>query len=82
VNDYASLIVALLKSSGIGELPPIVRPELIRDGLLVEVMPQWHLPTFDLSIAHLNNRFVPRHVRVFIELATQMVPKLFRNLPR
>jgi DNA-binding transcriptional LysR family regulator len=82
VNDYTSLIVALLKGSGIGELPPIVQPELIRDGLLVEVMPDWHLPTFDLTIAHLNNRFVPRHVRVFKEFATQMVPKLFRTLPR
>lgn len=82
VNDYTSLIVALLKGSGIGELPPIVQPELIRDGLLVEVMPEWHLPTFDLTIAHLNNRFVPRHVRVFKEFATQMVPKLFRTLPR
>jgi DNA-binding transcriptional LysR family regulator len=82
VNDYASLIVALLNGSGIGELPPIVRPELIRDGLLVEVMPQWHLPTFDLTIAHLNNHFVPRHVRVFKEFASQMVPNLFTNLPR
>jgi DNA-binding transcriptional LysR family regulator len=82
VNDYTSLIVALLKGSGIGELPPIVQPELIRDGLLVEVMPDWHLPTFDLTIAHLNNRFVPRHVRVFKEFATQMVPKLFQTLPR
>ena len=82
VNDYASLIVALLEGAGIGELPPIVQPDLIRDGLLVEVMPQWHLPTFDLTIAHLNNRFVPRHVRVFKEFASQMVPKLFRSLPR
>jgi DNA-binding transcriptional LysR family regulator len=82
MNDYTSLIVALLKGSGIGELPPIVQPELIRDGLLVEVMPQWHLPTYDLTIAHLNNRFVPRHVRVFKEFATQTVPTLFRNLPR
>jgi len=81
MNDYAGLVVALLEGSGIGELPPIVQPELMRKGLLVEVMPQWHLPLFDLTIAHLRDRYMPRQVRVFKEFATQMVPKLFPTLP-
>jgi DNA-binding transcriptional LysR family regulator len=81
MNDYSGLIVALLNGSGIGELPPIVRPELIRKGLLVEVMPEWHLPVFDLTIAHLRDRYIPRHVRVFKEFAIRMVPKLFPRLP-
>src|SRR6266478_9221641 len=37
-------------------LPPVVQPELIRDGQLVEVMPEWHFHTFDLSVVHLSNR--------------------------
>jgi DNA-binding transcriptional LysR family regulator len=82
INDYASLIVALLEGAGIGELPPIVQPDLMRKGLLVEVMPDWHLPVFDLTIAHLRDRYIPRHVLVFKEFANEMVPKLFRNLPR
>jgi hypothetical protein len=53
----------------------------MRKGLLVEVIPQWHLPIFELTIAHLRDRYLPRHVRVFKEFATQMVPKLFPNLP-
>jgi DNA-binding transcriptional LysR family regulator len=81
MNDYAALAVALLAGMGIGELPPIVRPELIRQGRLVEVMPQWHLPRFDLTIAHLRKSHTPRLVRVFKEFATQMVPKLFPTLP-
>jgi DNA-binding transcriptional LysR family regulator len=81
MNDYAGLVVALLEGSGIGELPPIVQPELMHKGLLVEVMPQWHLPVFDLTIAHLRDRYIPRQVRVFKEFATQMVPKLFPKLP-
>lgn len=81
MNDYSGLVIALLKGSGIGELPPIVQPDLMRHGLLVEVMPEWHLPVFDLSIAHLRDRYIPRHVRVFKEFATQMVPKLFPTLP-
>jgi len=82
MNDYAGLAVALVQGCGIGELPPIVQPELIRDGLLVEVMPQWHLPVFDLTIAHLRDRHLQRQARVFQDFATQMVPTLFPRLPR
>jgi DNA-binding transcriptional LysR family regulator len=81
MNDYSGLVVALLEGLGIGELPPIVQPELMRKGLLVEVMPEWHLPVFDLTIAHLRDRYVPRHMRIFKEFASQMVPKLFPRLP-
>jgi DNA-binding transcriptional LysR family regulator len=81
MNDYAALSVALLAGAGIGELPPILRPDLVGAGRLIEVMPQWHLPRFDLSIAHPRHSHMPRQVRVFKEFATQMVPKLFPALP-
>jgi DNA-binding transcriptional LysR family regulator len=81
MNDFAGLTPALLAGEGIGDLPPIVQPELVRDGRLVEVMPNWHFPTFDLSLVHLSNRLVPRPVRVFKEFAVQMAPKLFPDLP-
>jgi DNA-binding transcriptional LysR family regulator len=81
MNDYSALVIALLSCAGIGELPPIVQPDLIRKGLLVEVMPQWHLPRFDLIVAHPRGRHMPRQVRVFEDFAIQMVPKLFSALP-
>jgi DNA-binding transcriptional LysR family regulator len=81
INDFTGLVAALLDGCGIGELPPIVQPELMRSGQLVEVMPQWHLPVFDLSIAHLRDRYLPRQVRIFRDFATQMVPGLFAALP-
>ena len=81
MNDFAGLTPALLAGEGIGELPPIVQPELVRDGRLVEVMPNWHFPTFDLSLVRLSNRLVPRPVRVFKEFAVQMAPKIFPDLP-
>jgi DNA-binding transcriptional LysR family regulator len=81
MNDYAGLAGALLAGSGIGELPPIVQPELLRKGLLVEVMQEWHLPLFHLVIAHRRRGHLPRHVRLFKEFATQMVPRLFPALP-
>jgi len=81
MNDYAGLATALLAGTGIGELPPIVQPELLREGLLVEVMPAWHLSLYDLSLVHLGNRFIPRPVRAFKEFAAQLTPKLFPTLP-
>jgi DNA-binding transcriptional LysR family regulator len=81
MNDFAGLTPALLAGEGIGDLPPIVQPELVRDGRLVEVMPNWHFPTFDLSLVRLSNRLVPRPVRVFKEFAVQMAPKIFPDLP-
>jgi DNA-binding transcriptional LysR family regulator len=81
INEYSGLATALLSGAGIGDLPPIVQPELVRSGKLVEVMPRWHFGTFQLSLVHLGNRFVPRPVRLFKELAAQMAPALFPSLP-
>ncbi len=36
MNDYTGLAAALLAGVGIGDLPPIVKPELLRDGRLVD----------------------------------------------
>jgi DNA-binding transcriptional LysR family regulator len=81
INEYAGLAVALLAGAGIGELPPIVQPDLLRQGRLVEVMPKWHLRVFNLSLVHLSKRYVPRAVRVFKDFAAEMVPALFPKLP-
>ncbi len=81
INEYSGLAAALLAGAGIGELPPIVQPHLLREGNLVEVMPKWHLRVFNLSIVHLGNRYIPRPVRAFKDFAVKMVPKLFPHLP-
>jgi len=81
INEYAGLATALLAGVGIGDLPPIVQPELLREGRLVEVMPKWHFPNVNLSLVHHGNRYVPRPVRVFKEIAAQMASTLFPKLP-
>jgi DNA-binding transcriptional LysR family regulator len=81
MNDYTGLAAALLAGAGIGDLPPVVQPGLIRDGRLVEVMPEWRFPSFDLSLVHLSNRHVSRPVRLFKEFAAEMSPMLFPVLP-
>jgi DNA-binding transcriptional LysR family regulator len=81
MNDFAGLTLALLASGGIGDLPPVVQPELMREGRLVEVMPQWRFRTQDLSLVHLGSRNMPRPVRLFKEFATRMAPTLLHDLP-
>jgi DNA-binding transcriptional LysR family regulator len=81
MNDFAGLTAALADGGGIGDLPPIVMPELIREGRLVEVLPDWRFQTFDLWIAHLDHRRLSRPVRVFREFLHEMVPTLFPSLP-
>jgi DNA-binding transcriptional LysR family regulator len=81
INEYVGLATALLAGVGIGDLPPIVQPELLREGRLVEVMPKWRFNTFNLSLVHLGNRYIPRPVRVFKEFATQMASTLFPKIP-
>ncbi len=81
INDYAGIVPALLAGVGIGELPPLVRPELVRRGRLVEVMPNWRLQTFDLWLLHAGNRHVSRAVGLFKEFAVKTAPKLFPKLP-
>jgi len=81
MNDYAGLASALLAGTGIGDLPPLVQPELLSGGRLVEVMPNWHFCNFNLWLVHLGNRYITRPVRVFKEFATQMAPTLFPTLP-
>ena len=82
MNDYAGIAHALAADKGIGELPPLVQPELLRSGRLIEVMPTWRFRPFDLSLLHVGNRHIPRAVRVFKEFAAQMVPTLFPELPK
>ena len=81
MNDYAGLATALLAGAGIGDLPPLVQPELLREGRLVEVMADWRFRPFPLSVVHVGGRYVPRVVRVFQEFAMERVPRLFPELP-
>ncbi len=81
MNDYAGLAAALLAGVGVGELPPLVQPDLLRSGRLVELMPGWRFRAVDLSVAHLADRHLARPVRVFRDFAERMAPTLFPSLP-
>ena len=79
MNDYTGLASALLAGAGVGELPPLVQPELPRNGRLVEVVPKWRFRTLNFSVAHLANRYIPRPVRTFKESAPKWRRRCFQR---
>jgi len=81
MNEYSGVAAAVLRGAGIGDLPPVVAPELFESGQLVEVMPDWRFPTLDMSLVHLSNRNISRAVRLFKDFAADMVPTMFPGLP-
>ena len=81
INDFTGVSAGLLAGLGVGDLSPLVLPDLVAEGKLVEVMTEWRFPAFDLSLIHLGNRHMPRAARVFKEFAAEMAPILFPALP-
>jgi DNA-binding transcriptional LysR family regulator len=81
MNDFSGLAPALVAGAGIGELPPVVLPNLVEDGRLVEVMPEWRFRTRELFLVHVANRHLSKPYRLFKEFAVQTSPTLFPNLP-
>jgi DNA-binding transcriptional LysR family regulator len=80
INDYSEMASLLLSGAGIGEIPPMVQPDLLQNGGLVEVMPQWRFQPVKMSIVHLGNRYVSRAVRLFKDVAAEFIPTLVPKL--
>jgi hypothetical protein len=59
----------------------VVQPDLVRDGRLIVIMPEWHFRIFDLWMVHPSNRHISRPVRPFKEFAVPMARALFPSLP-
>jgi len=81
MNDYVGVATALVQGAGVGEVPPLVQPDLIPSGKLVEIMPRWRLRTFHLWMVHLGNRYIAKPVRLFKDFAAERLPAMFPNLP-
>jgi LysR family transcriptional regulator AphB len=75
---YANTAHVLLQASvaglGIALLPEVLTASYLRDGYLVEVLPEHCVKGLDLYLVYLSRRQLPRAVSVFIEFAmTKMV---------
>ena len=81
MNDYAGLAEAAAGGAGISDLPPIVRPQLLKSGRLVEVLQDWRLKAETLSIVRVGARHVPNALRAFMDFAAAGAKKMFPELP-
>lgn len=80
MNDYLGVAKVVGAGHGIGELPPVVRPDVLRGGDVVTVLADWAMPETDVSIVHLSNRHLPRAVRAFKTFATEQAPAIVADL--
>lgn len=81
VGDAAGLVAAVLADGGICDLPPLLRSDLLRNGRLVEVMPDWRFQASDLHLLQAGGRYVSRPARLFGQMAAAMASGLFPDLP-
>lgn len=76
LNDYAGIQCAAEAGQGIAEIPSIICGEALRDGRLIEIMPDWRLPSTILSAVYPSNQNLSRIVRLFKDFCVEQVGAL------
>ncbi|CAM3067932.1 LysR family transcriptional regulator [Moritella viscosa] len=69
-NGYA-LITNALTGNGIIRVPRMYCSDAIRDGRLVEILPQWHTPSVLFSAVYHRDKYQPKRLRTFIDFIKQ-----------
>ena len=67
VNNGEAAMPLLLAGLGLAALPDFLVSEAVRDGRLVEVLPDWSLPAMTLSLVTPPGRLRPVRVSVAME---------------
>jgi DNA-binding transcriptional LysR family regulator len=68
-DDLETLLVFALRGNGIAALPDFLVQSAANAGPLVRVLPKWTWTSGALSFVFPGQRFVPAHVRAFIDTA-------------
>jgi len=77
VNNTLAYDAAALAGLGIVQTTAIGMRDYIRQGLLVEILPEYPALPMPVSLLYANRRHLPRRVQVFMQwLADLMVPRL------
>jgi LysR family transcriptional regulator AphB len=74
-NTKGVLLDATLAGLGIGLLPLMIAAQYIREGRLVEVLPDFGTENSGVYLAYPSRRQLPRAVRAFIDFATVKLVK-------
>ena len=71
LNDYAGVLQGLVGGLGISELPGFLCKAALRQGRLVEVLPEWQFASVKLGAAFPSNRQLSPLVRAFKDFCAQ-----------
>ncbi len=71
LNDYAGVLQGLVGGLGISELPGFLCKAALRQGRLVEVLPEWQFASVKLAAAFPSNRHLSPLVRAFTNFCAQ-----------
>lgn len=80
-NDYAHLLHLAVGGHVVTELPPFLAEAALRDGRLVEVLPEHPLPLCAIRMLVVDTRAPSPLVRRFLDFAAQEVPTVIDRLP-
>jgi DNA-binding transcriptional LysR family regulator len=76
INDYSGIQRAVIDGLGISEIPSIICGPALKDGRLVEVMPEWQFAPTMIAAIYPSNRNLSRVVRLFRDFCIERFPSL------
>lgn len=65
LNDYAGVRRAVVDGRGVSEIPSIVCNRELRDGSLIEIMPEWRFEPVSIAAVYPSKQNLSRLVRLF-----------------
>ncbi|MBM7118342.1 LysR substrate-binding domain-containing protein [Archangium primigenium] len=72
VNGSGPLLAAVLGGQGIAQVLELYTRELVADGRLVQVLPEWAEETYPLHAYHHATRFMSAKVRAFLDFVVAL----------
>jgi DNA-binding transcriptional LysR family regulator len=84
VDEVGSLLAACLGGQGITQLLELYTRDLVADGQLVQVLPEWAEETYPLYAYHHSARQEAAKVRAFLDFVTALTrePLVVQAVPR
>jgi len=79
-NDYAHLLHMAVSGQAITEVPPFMANDLLDDGHLVEILPDYPMPLQTIRALVVDTRALSPLVRQFLDFAANALPRTLGRL--
>jgi DNA-binding transcriptional LysR family regulator len=81
VNTITACKSACLSGLGIATLPEFICRQHIKNGELVQILPEWELPRAAISLVFPQNKLIPKRLRVFIDHVLERFELIHPSIP-